>query len=380
MRAWIKSLLIGLLIIQAMAVGTPGTALAAQPATPIVFGSVVADGSIYLTSTAGLHAIDLSTGAERWRLPTPTRASSHPTVAGGIIYFISDAAPAAHSTSVLHAVDTENGQERWSFDVEGILPKDARSLTGPVTVSGHNVYVFESSRVWVLDAASGLVDGSPVASAFLPIGESFVAAHDDRVLLAGTFSHDVGCVSLASGAQLWTAPVMTDALRSPNVSDDTTLYLTREDNAVIALDWATGQERWIAPASTSAAVKFLHLQNEVLIVDRGDHIDGIDPADGSTRWQVAVPNGFADDASFQDETLLVATDEPAIEAVNVENSLVRWTVSLPSRVSSLSRDANGQLIAVLNRAALDSKSTTLPNLMMLDSASGSLIWSLSLTP
>ena len=90
MFRWIKSLTVGLVALLVLLLGAQSSVLGQQPAEPRILGSVVADGSLYLTTSLGLLAIDAATGIERWRVTTPSRANSQPVVADGKVYFISD--------------------------------------------------------------------------------------------------------------------------------------------------------------------------------------------------------------------------------------------------------------------------------------------------
>jgi outer membrane protein assembly factor BamB len=332
---------------------------------------------MYLTTSLGLHAIDLATGTERWRVATPSMANSQPVFVDGVVYFISEWDPPTNWSAVVHAVNASNGQELWTFEPEGILQADRWGLMGPLIVSDHKVYVFESFQVYVLDAQVGLLNGEPVDSAFLPIGDEIVAAHDDQVLLANMSHSEVGCVDLATGAELWTAPVSTNSFGVSSSSDETTLYLVDPDNALVALDWATGEQRWSHPADTMDTIEFVRVADGELLVSRDDIIEGIDPVDGSTRWQINVPNGDADDASLQDGTLFIATDEYAIDAVDVKSGQQRWSLQIESRVSALAFDDNDALIIVL-RTDRTTDAATAPNIMLVDPATGAPIWSIEL--
>jgi outer membrane protein assembly factor BamB len=257
MRTWITSVAIGLLIAQAFLVALPGDARATQQAEVRTFGSVEAKGSLFVTSSLGLHAIDLTAGTERWRVSTSTAASSYPAFAAGIVYFITEASPSTDQAAVAHAVEASSGRELWTFELDGILPTDDRGLTGPVIVSDQKAYLFDSARFFVLDAQTGPVNGQPMATGFQPIGATVLAAHGTTLLLANMSHSGIGCVELSTGEERWTAPIPTDSFPVRSASDATTLYLTDTHNSLVALDWATGEQLWNAPLG--AAPRFVHV-------------------------------------------------------------------------------------------------------------------------
>src|SRR5262249_56977058 len=71
------------------------------------------DGVVYLATDGGvLHAVDATTGQQRWsrRLSRTAGLSSSVAVAGETVY-------AGDSQGVLHAVDVASGEERWYLAV-----------------------------------------------------------------------------------------------------------------------------------------------------------------------------------------------------------------------------------------------------------------------
>lgn len=376
MRIWITSLAIGFLIAQAVLAAVPSDTLAAQQTGVRTFGSVEANGSLFVTSSLGLHAIDLAAGTERWRVTTPTAASSYPTFADGIVYFIAEAHLSTNQAAAAYAVDASTGQELWTFAIGGILPTDERRLTGPVIVSDGKAYLFDSTRFFVLDARTGPVNGQPMATGFQPIGATVLAAHGNTLLLANMSHSGVGCVDLSTGEERWTASIPTDSFHVRSASDATTLYLTDTHHSLIALDWATGEQRWSASADTSTEPRFVHVANSEVVLGLGSDLEGFDSADGTLRWQITLSNGSIDDAVVRDGTAFVATDDNTIAVLDVETGAQAWRVPTETRVNTLGFDAGGNVIVMFY--ADGAQSTPAPDLMLIDATSGSPIWSLTL--
>lgn len=92
----------------------PGGMLAARwikPIEPYISQKVqiVASGGVlYLSTAAGLYALDAASGAEKWVYPTAMPLGHSPTVAGGVVYV-------GGFDRRLHALDAASGALLWTF-------------------------------------------------------------------------------------------------------------------------------------------------------------------------------------------------------------------------------------------------------------------------
>ena len=105
---------------------------------------VVANGIVYAGSTDfNVYAIDLNTGARRWRFPTQAAINeAEPVVVDGVVYVASQ----DHS---VYALDARTGKLRWRHSTGSAL------ISAP-TVTGGVVYFGSGDRaVYALDSQSG---------------------------------------------------------------------------------------------------------------------------------------------------------------------------------------------------------------------------------
>ncbi len=122
----------------------------------VVLGSPVVAGGTVVVSVwdlgagdgGGLVALDLATGAERWRYTPPFPARSAPAVDG-------DTVVATLGNGEVHAVSLADGAVRWVHDVAGGLDSLASSAWGPPTIDAGVVYVAIQGRTTALDLATG---------------------------------------------------------------------------------------------------------------------------------------------------------------------------------------------------------------------------------
>lgn len=102
----------------------------------------VADGTLFVVSDTedrSLHAVDVTTGEERWRVPDVAREAT-PVVADGVVYLAADGFDVV-------AVDAGDGTVHWRFETENGAGTPAVS-DGVLFVSGgyESVYALEAGR------------------------------------------------------------------------------------------------------------------------------------------------------------------------------------------------------------------------------------------
>lgn len=149
---------------------------------------VISAGTVYLPARISIYALDIESGAVKWRFPTGLPAGATVAVADGAVYaggrdtYIRRLAPAdgterwqtktdghvvgnlssaggvvcaGTNVGTVYAVDATDGTKRWQYD----LP-DRESGRGParpetVTTDGSRVYVTTDDRLFVLAVEDG---------------------------------------------------------------------------------------------------------------------------------------------------------------------------------------------------------------------------------
>jgi outer membrane protein assembly factor BamB len=193
-----------------------------------------------------LVALDAATGDERWAVPLPV-IPGVPSTDGVLVVL-------APGDGSLLAVDAVSGERRWVADAVSLR---AMPLARPALGEGVVVAGLADGSVVAIDTVSGTVawrypgDGVPVASVSVSGESVLVNASTTLTALDG-----------ATGSVTWTAPIQASApmfpLASiPGVTEDTVLVGTTDATdvaAVLALDAATGLERWRVATEAYGAV------------------------------------------------------------------------------------------------------------------------------
>lgn len=146
------------------------------------------------------------------------------------------------------------------------------------------------------------------------------------------------------------------------VADRGALYALREDPAVTAYDWATGQERWNRSIPPNAGQVYLaadraYIRHRPCTDATGWSLERLDPVDGSQQWLAAGAPVAVLRIDQRPGLLLVderaATCPPAVPlrnspqtpvhlaAIDAESGVVRWQFQMPVGGRLVSPDVPG---------------------------------------
>ncbi len=309
----------------------PGPALAATPgirwqfatganpgAAPAVAGNLVFAG----TSDGTLHVLDLATGREAWSFAAGAPIQSTPAVANGSVYV-------ATEDGVFHAVDLATHAERWR--VAGI------SKGTVPTVDGDSAYVGLTSGQF---AALSVTDGQEEWHVDVEGGASRAAIADGMAYVDGDGSDRLYAIDLTDHTISWSVATGAALSITPAV-DGGTVYMavvevSGKDSRVLALDAATGQERWAFRAPGHPSLASLSVGPD-RVVTTSDGPSGttdvwaIDRTDGQQRWKASVPASIAIHPTLVgDEVDIEATDGTVI-ALTAATGQEIWRFTGPGR-------------------------------------------------
>jgi outer membrane protein assembly factor BamB len=280
-------------------VDTSGFIPPAEPAwvysagAPVWAGIAVSQGTAFAADDGGVvHAIDLVTGATRWKVSTAGAIRAAPVTHEGAVFVHSDdgflyrldartgrlewktavadsatkrvafgasgfrydqyaSAPAiaagrlfvGHADGILRAFDLETGEKQWSF-----------STTGPITATPAVLgeYVFFGSfdgNVYALEAATGATvwryDTGAAVSSSAGLFEDYV--------IVGSRSYDLMALGTEDGEPAWTYYYWFSWVESSPTIRDGVVYIGSSDaQRLNALDGATGRPLWVFDTGGSA--------------------------------------------------------------------------------------------------------------------------------
>lgn len=216
---------------------------------------------------------------------------------------------------------------------------------------GDRLVLFDARRnLAIVDPASG--EGEPAGS-FGRDGDSVLA----EVLAVGdTLIVDAGvrlmAIDLATGRERWSVPLEGTRFHPPVVAGDAVVVVMAEGDAAVvaAFDLGDGRRLWDRPTGAAALRSGPVPRNGVVFV--GDPVEAIDPGTGERRWTSSVgdPAGLP---VVVDDLLLVTTfvdgDESGrLAAIETGSGRVRWERDLGGEGHGpLSRLVAGGGVAVL---------------------------------
>jgi outer membrane assembly lipoprotein YfgL len=179
-------------------------------------------------------------------------------------------------------------RQAWSTH----LPQVAFPLD--VHVVGTNVYVGASDgTVAAIDAASGREQWRASAGAPLAAG----VGSDGNVSAVVTRANDL--VAFAGGKEAWRQKLAAQAYTPPFVAG-ARVFVLAGDRSVSAFDGASGRKLWTQTRQGEPLVLrqpgVILAVGDTLVVGQGGRLAGLNPINGSVRWEVAIatPRGIND--------------------------------------------------------------------------------------
>ena len=221
--------------------GAPRTLLTSDASVPYALPA----GDVVLAPKGeDLVAVPAAGGEPRWSLPVgPPASGSEPVVAG-------DAVITPIAGAGLASVDLATGRPRWVHPIPG-----AQGTGAPVVVPGGDV-VYAVGGLVRLDGVTGRPRWSvPGLTVFGPVAVAGGVVVAAAVTDAGSY---LLAVDLATGAERWRRPFSPAPSVGPAAAGDVVVAVDA-GGATVALDAGTGRPRWsyamrTAPSGTPAVV------------------------------------------------------------------------------------------------------------------------------
>ena len=237
-------------------------------------------------------------------------------------------------------------------------------LIAPPVISGNRVLLLGQGAVIALDAADGSVlweqpRGRGPAGAPAIVGEI--------VMHASGAETGAGIVArgLKDGAEVWSAPVGED-LPADLVATDDLLVASGRDGLLVALDPATGQERWRfeAPGDLEAAPA---ITDDVVVAVANESGSGtvfaVDAAGGGPVWEVPL-RGLATPPTLVRDAVVVGVGDGRVLALDPESGDERWVATARAPYGEEQMPAGGDDVVLADLA----------HLSRLDGETGEEIW------
>ncbi|USQ89924.1 serine/threonine-protein kinase (plasmid) [Streptomyces phaeoluteigriseus] len=268
----------------------------------------VANGTAYVSSEDGyLHAVDAATGKKRWRFYIGAWGifGSSPVVAGGSVYV-------GGGDNMLHAVDAATGRQHWTFEVAGVLGVS----TSPAFADG-TVYASDGNNLYAVDAVTGKKRWSYKGT----FESEFMASPvvTNGTVYVGTSSGMLYAVNATNGKKKWSyLHGDPGGMHSAPTVANGTVYASLahgwdDDGGLLALDSATGKERWTMDTGGAAYTTPAVVDGTVYVSD--DTLHAVDAATGEEQWHLSTEVGPYSSLVAADGTVYVGNDKGKLYAV-----------------------------------------------------------------
>ncbi|MEZ0539076.1 outer membrane protein assembly factor BamB family protein [Fibrella arboris] len=292
------------------------------------------DDVVYIAGQS-LYALDAATGNKRWTysIPGPSTSFSegNPTVTNGVVYCVGHSFPISNQNS-LNAINAATGTLKWQVTNVGNF------MSGPPVVANDLVYISGGAFVYALDTNTGTVRWKANPFGTNDTGNPAVA---NGLVYVTSYSKCMAFDAI-TGALKWTFTMDTDShFRTPIISGGS-LYVG-SGGTYYALDATTGASKWMVKMSAGS-----YATDPPVVVDGvgyvGDvngNLQAIDPATGMSKW-TKTGLMFPYMPSVGKSLLYVATINPfRIVAVSVADGSTKWEVKLPDFSSGSPTLSNG---------------------------------------
>lgn len=204
-------------------------------------GLAFADGRVFATTGFGeLVALDASSGAVVWRQRFEAPVAGAPAVAGGKVFAVARDGSA-------WAVGAADGKVAWQMSGSaaqaGVADGSAPAVAGDTVI-----FPFASGQI----AVAVVADGLPKWAGFVAgkrLGRAYASYSDltgapvvaGGTIYAGSTAGRLSATDLETGSTLWS---VQDGAADPVVMAGGSLFLVNDEDQLLRLNAATGEEVW----------------------------------------------------------------------------------------------------------------------------------------
>jgi outer membrane protein assembly factor BamB len=213
---------------------------------------------------------------------------------------------------IVAAFGIGDGSEMWRREL---------NADRPLALAGDHLFVAAGEAIHVLRASDGEVvwrQPSGTLSAPLLVQDGWVIASADGHVTARRAS---------DGSVVWKQPAGPQ--RHPASIEGDALYLPLSDGGVLALDLATGKERWRRRLRGEPS-EILALPGRIYLgSDR--HFYCLNADDGHTEWPVRLGAPIIGRPVVDGDHIYFAAMDNMLRALDRKNGAIRWNVGIPFR-------------------------------------------------
>ncbi len=294
-------------------------------ASPAVAGGVVYVGAGVQAGSSKygrVAALDTRKGKVLWEQETNYEINSSPTIALGTLF--------VGMASDVCAIDVESGAARWKCSARQVISTS-------VTVFGDHVYATSlDGSLYAIDAATGKVVWQ--YSAGSPIYSSPLAWAD--IVCFGCTDHNVYAVDAATGNLRWTLATGGEVNSSPTIFLES-IFVGSGDGNVYAITLQTGKLRWRYAADDEVYSSPAVRQGVVYVGSRDRRVYALDAATGELLWSFETGDWVYSSPAIADDVLYVGSYDKKLYAVDADTGERIWDVELTGEIRASVAVAQG---------------------------------------
>lgn len=349
--------------------------------SPTIVGDTVFVGSGGIGSEEmGIHALDATSGENRWSHATDSRVRTAPTVSDGRVI-------ATQRDGTVLALDAVTGEEVWTVEFTGLRPTSptiapiappegqtdsdglvvvaSGGLSEPGTVTA--VDARTGDVIWEVETAWGS-EGAPVV---VPDGWNATVAGsggqeaDQELASNGTVyvtteNGTVQALSATTGDTEWTAELGPATVTSPTVAGETVVVGATPDGgedgessgAVFAIDRTDGEVIWDRTLADEVAVSVTAYPGAdgatgthptTLFATEDGTVTALNATAGQTRWETDIGHGPGAAPTVAGDRIYIPDSDGMIHALDSESGETVWTHGVATIADSAPTVADGQL-------------------------------------
>jgi len=256
--------------------------------SPILASPIVAQGTVYIgAADKKLYALDAATGQPRWAFATQDWIVSAVAYAG-------DRVIVASQDSRLHVVGAETGRQRLVYET-GM----GRHIGVGPAIEGDRAYFGSvGARVWAIDWRATTYPW-----------ERALLFWQTNLYLWGMRS-----TSPIQKGSVWSRRVGGDVRHTPAIAHNT-VYVTAAPGTVVALDAATGADRWRADLGMAITAAPTVAGTTVLVGTQDGVVVGLDAHTGAVLWDFKTAGKITASPIVAGDTMYVASHDGTLYAV-----------------------------------------------------------------
>jgi len=235
----------------------------------------------------------------RWSVPLVSRPIAPPLLVDDRIYV-------ALESGLVMAYRAADGGEAWRRELRA---------DGPLAAGGARLFVAAGEAIYALNA-----DGSPAWHADTGALTAPMLVHDGWLVVSA--KDQLTAYRATDGTIVWRLE-LGGVQERPSI-DGTTLFLSNEDGRVLALDLATGKQKWERRLD-GAPTEVLAIADRVFVGSADKHLYCLDADNGTISWRQRIGAALRGRPAADAERVYAVALDNSLRAFDRGNGALRWS-------------------------------------------------------